>query len=1124
MWKRLTEAAPTIRDAEERRQATLLASLLLLITPLPFFYLVWRSILDGRLVPSPIAFIGIVALVLAYFLSRTRFYRLGVALAVCDMSVTLFVIAIAGYDPAGLPALLSYMVLGVVIASALLSLRGTLLVVAANLVLTTLLYLLIPEFRLTDARYALSFQVILSTAVVVVKHHRDLLETYRKFELAYERDLLTALMDNIPDAIFFKDTEGRWTRVNRAGARGMGAASPESMIGKSMFDYFALEFAQKAHAVDLEIVASGKPVMGRIEKAIAEDREDLWLSTTKMPIKDDSGQVIGIVGISRDITQLKLAEEKLRENEERLRILFESSPDAIVLLDPHDEDVSWPIVDCNRKFCEMNGFTRDELIGQSIDIVHPPLAGEAERQAHMDERVVYLEQLHREGTFVREVEHRDKSGERVVLATSTTLVTIEGRELVLGVDHDVTDIKLAEEKLRESEERYRLLINGIDAGVVVHAPDTSIRFSNARAAEMLGLSADEMTGKIAADPEWRFVRDDRTPMPVEEYPVSRVIATQEVVENLVVGIQNPDSADPVWGLVNAYPVFDTGGSLNHVTVTFVDISELVEAEGKLRANTERLEIMHAIDRAILSAELPEKVVEKAMRHMQKLVPFFRASLALFDFEAGEFRIMAAISDVETQIGAGASGPLEAFGVDVKLLRSGKTRTVEDIMRLDPVPSASEQLYEEGIRAYMTVPLMARGVLIGSLNIAKDETGPFEHEQRLIARDVADQLAIVIQNARLYDELESYSQMLEQTVEQRTDELWQAKLRVEAILNSVGEALMVVDAEGKVRQVNPAFEEQTGFRLVEMVGEHPRALAPDEQPLSGGLFEAMGAVREGRPWQGELVVSRKDRSVYDAAVTVAPIRGRGNADGHAVVSLRDISEHKQVERMKDAFVSNVSHELRTPITGLGIHLDLLERAVPPDVREKYMPTLLRESERLSRIVEDVLRLSRFDQGRAEMQCVPVELNGLVGQYVDDRCPMAEERGLSLTFEGCPDVPAVEADAGLLSQVLGILVTNALNYTPAGGAVTTCTQTMENGNGRWAGFSVSDTGRGIPPGERDQLFRRFYRGSAGRESDMPGNGLGLAIAREIVSRHGGRIEVDSKGVPGQGATFTVWLPAP
>jgi two-component system phosphate regulon sensor histidine kinase PhoR len=213
-------------------------------------------------------------------------------------------------------------------------------------------------------------------------------------------------------------------------------------------------------------------------------------------------------------------------------------------------------------------------------------------------------------------------------------------------------------------------------------------------------------------------------------------------------------------------------------------------------------------------------------------------------------------------------------------------------------------------------------------------------------------------------------------------------------------------------------------------------------------------------------------------------------------------------------------LRTPITNLKIRQHLLRRQ--PDQVDVHLPVIARETDRLSHIIDDLLSLSRMDQGRVELDLQPVDLNQLAQQYVDDRTPLAQQRELTLRFVGTPGLPRVRADEGMLGQALSILLTNALNYTPAGGTVTVEVRDCRQGPDPWGCVAVSDTGPGIQPEEMPQLFERFFRGSAAEITRSRGTGLGLAILKEIITRHGGRVEVESEGIPGKGAVFLLWLP--
>jgi PAS domain S-box-containing protein len=264
--------------------------------------------------------------------------------------------------------------------------------------------------------------------------------------------------------------------------------------------------------------------------------------------------------------------------------------------------------------------------------------------------------------------------------------------------------------------------------------------------------------------------------------------------------------------------------------------------------------------------------------------------------------------------------------------------------------------------------------------------------------------------------------------------------------------------------------------------------------------------------------------------------------------------KELDRLKSQFISNVSHELRTPLTNIKTSLWLFERG-KPEKRAYYLATIGRESELLHRLIEDLLQLSRLDLGKAQPAFEMVNLDHLVGTLVEDRTALFAERGLTLRAELAADLPPVRADPKMLIQVLTNLMTNAMNYTPAGGTVTVSTrlqiaddrwQMADGGvktarpavsgiadsklqtdtpqstlpNPQWVTFSVSDTGPGIPAEDLRHLFQRFYRGEAARKSGSPGTGLGLSICQELVERHGGHITLESE--VGKGSVFTVLLP--
>jgi PAS domain S-box-containing protein len=228
--------------------------------------------------------------------------------------------------------------------------------------------------------------------------------------------------------------------------------------------------------------------------------------------------------------------------------------------------------------------------------------------------------------------------------------------------------------------------------------------------------------------------------------------------------------------------------------------------------------------------------------------------------------------------------------------------------------------------------------------------------------------------------------------------------------------------------------------------------------------------------------------------------------------------QELDRLKSGFISNISHELRTPLANIKLYLSLLEHG-KPEKQDHYLATLRREADLLHHLIEQVLDLSFIDLNRDRVVLQPVDVAQLLESLERNQAALTASRGLNLHVEPSSGLPLAMGRPKMLAQVLTNLVTNAMNYTQAGGTITIETgQAVKNGR-TWITIAVHDTGPGIPSEDQVHMFERFYRGASGRASGQPGTGLGLAVSREIVERLGGEISVASE--PGQGSTFTVWL---
>ncbi len=228
--------------------------------------------------------------------------------------------------------------------------------------------------------------------------------------------------------------------------------------------------------------------------------------------------------------------------------------------------------------------------------------------------------------------------------------------------------------------------------------------------------------------------------------------------------------------------------------------------------------------------------------------------------------------------------------------------------------------------------------------------------------------------------------------------------------------------------------------------------------------------------------------------------------------------KGLDILKSKFVSDVSHELRTPVSNLTIYLDMLQSGGNIEKNNRYVSILRDETERLTKLVSDVLDLSRLELGRAVPKMDPINLNGILEMVIAAHSLRADVKDLELSSRLAGNLPLILGDADQISRVVNNLIGNAINYTREGFIRASSMYDAEHGEVR---LMIEDSGLGIASADLEHVFERFYRGKNASQSTIPGTGLGLAITRELVELHNGRIEVES--MEGQGSTFTVVFPA-
>lgn len=452
------------------------------------------------------------------------------------------------------------------------------------------------------------------------------------------------------------------------------------------------------------------------------------------------------------------------------------------------------------------------------------------------------------------------------------------------------------------------------------------------------------------------------------------------------------------------------------------------------------------------------------------------------------------------------------GITAAVAQGGSPIIIDSTSTHPAFPSVEEQ--GSGFQAVAGFPLRVTGRTVGVLTIEFSNPHTFTADELRVLGLLADQAAIAIENARLVAGLET--EVAVRTVEIRTEQE-----KSEGILRSVGEAIALMDLDLRIQYVNEAYTALTGFTLDEVKDRDPTTVGPVVQ--SDQVRQVLRrAMARGNVWRGETVARRKDGRSYDAMLTVAPVMdGEGQVTGY-VASHQDISPQKELERARRQFMTNVSHELRTPVANIKLYTDLLQQGAAGDRPEHYLGVLGEQAERLSRLIQGILEMITLDSGQAARTWNKVTLSTLVHDTTIRFQDRAEAAGVELVLDPLPpDLPTVTGDQVRLGQALGELVKNAVTFTPRGGRVRIRVATADSEGRTWATIAVQDTGPGVPAEEQPRVFDRFFRGLLTEPGHIPGTGLGLSMAREILRAHGGRVTLESSSA--DGSTFILWLPA-
>ncbi|MFO8101201.1 MAG: PAS domain S-box protein [Dehalococcoidia bacterium] len=867
------------------------------------------------------------------------------------------------------------------------------------------------------------------------------------------------LIDNAGVPILYFARNGRILTIN-ALAAGNLKGEPGDFIGKSIYDLFP-NFADGIMERLREVIRteSSKEYEDLFELPVGK----FWFSSGMYPVKDANGKTFAVQVIARDITEQKRATEALGQAQEKLRVIFDTIKDGITIA-----DLEGNIIDANQAGLKSHGLeSLEDLKGRKgLDFI-------AERDR--ERAVKDMEYALSNESSIHLVEYNLKmpdGSEIPVEATAALMRDSEGNPTAfINVTRDITERKQAEEAVRKSEERFRALLDKSSDGIAVVKPDGSIDYEGPVNERILGYEGEEPPAGTIFD---LIHPDDKTRLEADFAQLMQNSGTQ------ITGTYRLHHKDGSWHTLEvvARNLIDDP-AVEGIVVNFRDITEREQAEEAIKASEEKFrEIFDNVNDEIMYIDKTGKVLD-VNRQLKDI----------FGYEPEEV-----IGRNFTEFG-------NVFGKDLEriahkfpeVISSGETSLVE-----------LKGKRKDGSTVYTEV----------SPSIIKSDSGT--EGMLIVVRDITERK----QAEELFTTLVTNSQIGSYIVQ-----------------------------DGVFRFANPVFLQDLDLTEEELLGRTAIDIVhPDDRER---VRQEAIKMLKGESQSGyEFKVIDKHGNVKHAYEKVTSIEYQGRRA--ALGSYMDITERKQVEeqldqyraelerrveelekayeklqemdKLKDNFLSTVSHELRTPLASIKSFAEiLLTYEDDRDTQKEFLNIINDESDRLTRLLNDFLDISKIESGRMQWQYTMANLPEIIDSVVTVIGPLAAHANLTLTAESDPDLPLIWVDKDRLSQVITNLANNAIKFTPEEGRITIKSELIKSPNPPaepdMIKVSVTDTGIGLAPQDQELVFDKFSQITS-EQGKPTGTGLGLPISKQIVEQFGGTIWVESE--VGKGSTFSFTIP--
>lgn len=833
----------------------------------------------------------------------------------------------------------------------------------------------------------------------------------------------------------------------------------------------------------------------------------IWvLDRGKLNEWDLDGEPLYISGTHQDITDRKLAEKAKEETLNLFNNITSHVPGVVFqyLLHP-DGSSCFPYASDGIK--EIYRVTPEEVREDDSKVFE---------NIHPDYAEALIASIQKSAKYLTPWKHeycvKYKDGEvRHLYGNAKPQKLEDGSVLWHGYITDITEKKIAENTLYESEEKYRSLVENSPDGVVIYIED-KIAFINEEGVRMLGAkNKDEIIGK----PVLQFIHPDSLEDVVQR--MKEIVTDNYIsksVEEKFIRLDGTAFDAEVKGIPTHYE------HKKGVQIIVHDITERKQSTLKLNKINRVYALISQINNLIIVNHNQEELFQEICNIAVNFGKFRMSWIGLLKdnhkiitaayagYEEGYFKEGNISTILDVPRGRGPTGI--AF-------REGRTVICNDIANDPMMKLWRKDALERGYYSVISIPIVVRNKIIGAFNLYSEEKNFFSSEEEI---SLLEKIILNLSFALEKIQIEEDRKKTEEKIRQLSQAVEQSPVTI-----------VITNTKGEIEYANPKFFETTGYSIDDILGENPRFLKSGYTSL-GQYKDLWQTIESGQEWHGEFHNKKKDGTLFWESATISPILNTDGKTTHFIALKEDITNRKNVEkelikskeraeesdRLKLAFLANMSHEIRTPMNGiLGFTELLKEPKLSGEEQQEYIKIIEKSGKRMLNIINDIISISKVESGQIEVSLAETNLNEQIDYIYTFFKPEAKTKGINLFVSKklASKDTFIKTDREKVYAVLTNLVKNALKFTNEGSIEFGCEKKGNN-----LEFFIKDTGLGISQSQKKIIFERFRQANDTISRVHEGSGLGLAISKAYVEMLGGKIWVES--TEGKGSTFYFTIP--